>query len=223
MLPAVVLRAAALAGAVALAGCGGDAKTARCVPSCPDPASCRDSCGGLSCPCAPGDVCDSGGACRACVAGACRAAVACADECGNPDLSCATRCAHPDTCLDDCGVAGTPTCAGAECDPSRPGACLDTCGLYAARCCCLPTACLDASRCDDDCGNSNPALCKGRTCGGACQDTCGEPDAACWSSCTDPTRCLDDCGNFNALACAGLLCDPNKPGFDTCGSFQEGC
>jgi hypothetical protein len=125
--------------------------------------------------------------------------------------------------VDNCGVGGTAICAGAECDPKHPGSCLDTCGSYAAKCCCAPTTCSDPKRCDDDCGNFDPVECKGRACGVACQDTCGEPDGACWSSCVDPTRCLDDCGAFNALACQGLLCDPNKPGFDTCGSSDGDC
>jgi hypothetical protein len=35
--------------------------------------------------------------------------------------------------------------------------------------------------------------------------------------------CLDDCGNVNPVACSGAICDPNKPGFDTCGTLHDGC
>ena len=220
---AVRLRRAAALAAVALIGCGGGAKTETCVPSCRDTASCRDSCGGMTCPCPNGDVCNKSGACLPCVAGVCHPTSACVDECGNPDNACAIQCAHPDTCVDDCGVAGSAACAGAECDPRHPGSCLDTCGLNASRCCCVPTTCSNASRCADDCGNFDPTECKGRQCGSVCQDSCGEPDSSCWVGCADPTMCLDDCGNVNPVACSGAICDPNKPGFDTCGTLHDGC
>ena len=194
-----------------------------CAPSCPDTASCRDSCGGLSCACPQGDVCEGSGACRPCVPGACRIGYACLDECGTPDPSCVTGCAQPDSCIDDCGTQGSAHCAGVECDPNHPGACLDTCGLYAANCCCAPTTCSDALRCDDNCGNFNPYQCQGRLCAAACEDTCGNLDGTCWSVCVDPTQCLDDCGNFNPQACAGLLCDPDYPLFDTCGNLDDNC
>jgi hypothetical protein len=215
------LRTVALAGAVGLIGCGG-AKTPVCVPSCLDTMSCRDSCGGMSCHCPEGDVCNSTAACVPCVVGSCKSSSACVDECGNADSSCATNCAQPDTCVDNCGVGNTAVCAGVECDSRSPGNCRDTCGLYAAKCCCVPTACSDAKRCVDDCGHFDPSACKGRMCGSPCQDTCGEPEAACWFSCPDPTGCHDDCGNVNPNACPPV-CDPNKAGFDTCGNLSDGC
>jgi hypothetical protein len=211
-----------LAGAIALIGCGSEAKTATCVPSCPDTMSCRDSCGGMSCSCPAGDVCDSSGACAPCVVGACKRFSACVDQCGNADSSCPTACAHPDTCVDNCGIKGTAVCAGVECDPNHPGNCHDTCGLYADKCCCAPTTCSDAKTCADDCGNFDPSECKGQMCGSPCQDTCGEPDGACWFSCPDPTGCTDDCGNVNPNACPPV-CDPKNAGFDTCGSLSDGC
>ncbi len=219
-------RVAILVG-VALIGCGGEPGPSQpaCVPSCVDPNSCRNSCGGLTCPCPAGDVCDPGGACRACVAGACQAApTACFDECGNADTTCAKQCGDPAHCADDCGVSNPTLCAGAECDPSYPGGCLDTCGQYAARCCCVATTCATVSICADNCGNYDPYACAGLACGSACQDTCGNPDPNCWAACVDPTSCVDDCGNFNATACGGAaICDPLNRGFDTCGNVQDAC
>jgi len=219
----VLLRRVVLAGIVALIGCASEANTIRCVPSCPDTASCRDSCGSMSCPCPKGDVCDGSGACVPCVVGACKSFSACVDECGNADSSCATFCAQPDTCVDNCGIGKTAVCAGAECDPSNPGDCHDTCGWYAAKCCCIPTTCSDAKSCVDDCGNFDPSECKRRVCGVSCHDSCGELDGSCWLLCADPTMCQDDCGNFNSTACSSQVCDPNKAGFDTCGNPDDGC
>ncbi|HXU69677.1 MAG TPA: hypothetical protein VN947_10120 [Polyangia bacterium] len=34
--------------------------------------------------------------------------------------------------------------------------------------------------------------------------------------------CQDDCGNVNPNACP-IVCDPNQPGFDTCGNLADGC
>ena len=140
-----------------------------------------------------------------------------------PDTSCATNCADPDGCVDDCGVSDSAACAGVECDPYYPGRCLDTCGRYAARCCCVPRTCANATTCVDDCGNFDPAACQGLACGSSCEDTCGEPDGNCWVLCSDPTDCQDDCGNYNSTACSGDVCDPNQAGFDTCGKPADGC
>ena len=219
-------RAVALASTVALIGCGGAANnnTPRCVPSCADSTSCSDGCGSMTCPCPKGDVCDRrSGACSPCVVGSCQLSPsACVDECGNADTSCATNCAQPDTCVDNCGVGDAAVCAGVECDPRQPGSCHDTCGRYASKCCCVPRTCSNARTCVDDCGNFDPSKCKGQMCGSPCQDTCGEPDGACWFSCPDPTACHDDCGNVNPNACPPI-CDPNKAGFDTCGTLSDGC
>ena len=217
------IRGALAAAAVALFGCGSEAQTPACIPSCADATSCRDSCGGTICPCPQGDVCDTRGACRPCVVGACKRDGFCVDECGNPDNACATTCGHPDSCEDNCGVVDTARCAGQECDPSRPGACLDTCGLYADRCCCVPTTCADAQNCVDDCGNFDPSQCRGRVCSGSCADSCDEPDDACGSICADPLGCNDDCGRANPALCSGHVCDPNRSGFDSCGNIFDGC
>jgi hypothetical protein len=221
----VALALIAFAGAVALIGCGGGPKSAPCVPTCDDATSCWNSCGGVTCPCPTGDVCvPRTGACRPCVAGSCEASpAACVDECGNPDTDCAKNCEQPDMCVDDCGVANSPACAGAECDPDHPGNCRDTCGQYAAACCCVPRACANVTTCADDCENFNPSACRGQQCGAGCYDTCGEPDSSCWVTCTDPTNCLDDCGDFNPAACSGVLCNPNNRGFDTCNVANDGC
>ena len=217
--------AVVLAAAVALLGCGGGSEPSRppCIPSCTDATSCRNSCGGLTCPCPAGDVCDPDGACRPCVVGSCQASAACFDECGNADDACAKQCAYPESCVDDCGVPDPDRCAGVECDPRSPGRCLDTCGQYAARCCCVATTCATVSTCSDDCGNYDPYACAGLACGSACEDTCGNPDPSCWVLCQDPSYCLDDCGNVNPTACGGQICDPSNLGFDTCGNLQDGC
>jgi hypothetical protein len=103
--------AAALAGAIALLRCGGDPGP-RCIPSCPDTASCRNfdpqACAGLTC------------------------GVACHDSCGEPDGSCWVLCADPTNCLDDCGNFNATACSGHECDPEQAG--LDTCGQPADAC-----------------------------------------------------------------------------------------
>ena len=208
-----------------LGGCARKPKpSAPCVPTCADPTSCLDSCGGKTCACAGGEVCDDHFACVPCSAGSCRfAATACLDECGNADLSCTKSCADPDHCVDDCGVSDSDACAGVECDPDQPGGCRDTCGRYAANCCCVPTTCVTVSACRDDCGNFDPSACRGQMCGVSCLDTCGEPDASCWAVCSDPVDCKDDCGNVNTVACGGQICDPKQPGRDSCGLPDDGC
>ncbi|HEY2749329.1 MAG TPA: hypothetical protein VGL86_32145 [Polyangia bacterium] len=220
-----VLRAAALVGAVALIGCARKAKPPACLGTCADATSCRDTCGIMRCPCAQGDVCDSTGACIPCVVGSCtNAPISCFDECGNADSSCHPVCAQPDTCTDNCGVSQSAVCAAHECDPRQPGGCVDTCGLYAVRCCCTPTSCANAQTCSDDCGNFNPSKCQRQVCNGVpCQDSCGEPDSACWTSCADPASCEDDCGNGNPNACSKVECDPRGNGLDTCGAPDDDC